>query len=80
MKKKISKLKEKELILNMINEINSSDFNDDLKDMHKHELYNDLIRIEDEIYHEKMMYPLKVMLYSFIMFSIITLIYAYFNV
>ena len=75
MKKLIKRKKE---LLILLDEARNSDTNYDYKLQTINDIDYELYLLEKEIYHHKMMRPLKYMLYGFIIASIVLITYAIF--
>lgn len=68
----------KELII-LLDEARRSDSDYDYKLQTINDIDYELYLLEKEIYHHKMMRPLKVMLYGFVIVSIVMLTYMFFK-
>jgi hypothetical protein len=76
MKKLLKKRKE---LLILLNEARNSDTDYDYKLQTINDIDYELYLLEKDIYHYKMMRPLKFMLYGFVIASIIMLTYMFFK-
>jgi hypothetical protein len=76
MKKLIKRKKELSILLN---EARRSDTDYDYKLQAINDIEYEMYLLEKDIYHYKMMRPLKYMLYGFVIVSIIMLIYMFFK-
>ena len=76
MKKLIKRKKELSILLN---EARKSDTDYDYKLQAINDIEYEMYLLEKDIYHYKMMRPLKYMLYGFVIVSIVMLIYMFFK-
>ena len=76
MKKLIKRKKE---LLILLDEARNSDTDYDYKLQAINDIDYELYLLEKDIYHYKMMRPLKYMLYGFVIVSIVMLIYMFFK-
>lgn len=76
MKKLIKRKKELSILLN---EAKRSDTDYDYKLQAINDIEYEMYLLEKDIYHYKMMRPLKIMLYGFIIVSIVMLTYMFFK-
>jgi len=76
MKKLIKRKKELSILLN---EARRSDTDYDYKLQAINDIEYEMYLLEKDIYHYKMMRPLKYMLYGFVIVSIVMLIYMFFK-
>jgi hypothetical protein len=76
MKKLIKRKKELSILLN---EAKRSDTDYDYKLQAINDIEYEMYLLEKDIYHYKMMRPLKYMLYGFVIVSIVMLIYMFFK-
>jgi hypothetical protein len=72
-------LKRRKELLILLNEARNSDYDYDYKLQAINDIDYELYLLEKDIYHHKMMRPLKVMLYGFVIGSIVMLIYMFFK-
>jgi len=75
MKKLLKKRKE---LLILLDEARRSDSDYDFKLQAINDIDYEMYLLEKEIYHHKMMRPLKIMLYGFVIGSIVLIIYSIF--
>ena len=71
-------LKRKKELLILLDETRRSDYDYDYKLQAINDIDYEMYLIEKDIYHYKMMRPFKVMLYGFIIASIVLIIYSIF--
>jgi len=72
-------LKRRKELLILLNEARNSDTDYDYKLQAINDIDYELYLLEADIYHYKMMRPLKVMLYGFVIASIVMLTYMFFK-
>jgi hypothetical protein len=72
-------IKRKEELLFLLDEVKNGDSEYDYKLQTINDIEYQLYLLEADIYHYKMMRPLKVMLYGFIITSIVMLTYMFFK-
>ena len=72
-------LKRKKELLILLDEARNSDTDYDYKLQAINDIDYELYLLEEDIYHYKMMRPLKYMLYGFVIVSIVMLIYMFFK-
>jgi hypothetical protein len=72
-------LKRRKELLILLNEAKNSDTDYDYKLQAINDIEYELYLLEADIYHYKMMRPLKFMLYGFIVISIVMLTYMFFK-
>jgi len=72
-------IKRKDYLLFLLNEAKNSDTDYDYKLQAINDIEYQLYLLEADIYHYKMMRPLKFMLYGFIVISIVMLTYMFFK-
>ena len=72
-------LKRRKELLILLNEARNSDSDYDYKLQAINDIDYELYILEKDIYHHKMMRPLKVMLYGFVIGSIVMLTYMFFK-
>ena len=71
-------LKRRKELLILLNEARNSDYDYDYKLQAINDIDYELYLLEENIYHYKMMRPLRFMLYSFVIVSIVLINYAIF--
>ena len=72
-------LKRKNELLLLLDEARNSDTDYDFKLQAINDIEYELYILEKDLYHHKMMRPFKVMLYGFIVISIVMLTYMFFK-
>ena len=72
-------LKRRKELFILLDEARRSDYDYDYKLQAINDIDYEMYLLEKEIYHHKMMRPLKIMLYGFVIGSIIMLIYMFFK-
>jgi len=72
-------LKRRKELLILLDEARRSDSDYDYKLQAINDIDYEMYLLEKDIYHYKMMRPLKVMLYGFVIISIVMLIYMFFK-
>ena len=72
-------IKRKEELLILLDEVKCADSEYDYKLQTINDIEYQLYLLEADIYHYKMMRPLKYMLYGFVIVSIVMLIYMFFK-
>lgn len=71
-------LKRKKELLILLDEVKNSDIDYDYKLQAINDIDYEMYLLEKDIYHYKMMRPLKIMLYGFIIISIVLITYTIF--
>lgn len=72
-------LKRRKELFILLDEARRSDYDYDYKLQAINDIDYEMYLLEKEIYHHKMMRPLKYMLYGFVIVSIVMLIYMFFK-
>lgn len=72
-------LKRRKELLILLNKAKNSDYDYDYKLQTINDIEYELYLLEKDIYHYKMMRPLKIMLYGFIIVGIVLITYAIFT-
>ena len=72
-------LKRRKELFILLDEARRSDYDYDYKLQAINDIDYEMYLLEKDIYHHKMMRPLKVMLYGFVIGSIVMLIYMFFK-